>query len=126
MPAKSPEEMARVWSDAFNRGDLEAVVDLYEPNAVLTRSSGPVITGRDAIRQAFTAFLASRPHMEATTRKVISTDEIALCYIDWSLRGTHQDGTPRAVSGKAVEVLRRQPDSTWRYVLDDPFSTGVS
>jgi uncharacterized protein (TIGR02246 family) len=123
MPAKSPEEMTRVWSDAFNGGDLDALVDLYEPDAVMTRSSGPVIAGRDAIRQAFTAFLASRPQMEATTRKVISTGEIALCYGDWSLRGANADGTPRAVSGKAVEVLRRQPDGTWRYVLDDPFST---
>lgn len=126
MPAKSPEAMTRVWSEAFNGGDLDAVVDLYEPNAVLTRSSGPPIVGREAIRQAFTAFLATRPRMEATTRKVINMGEVALCYGDWSLRGTNPDGTPRAVSGKAVEVLRRQPDGTWRYILDDPFSTGVS
>lgn len=64
--------------------------------------------------------------MEVTTRKVISTGELALCYGEWTLRGTNADGTPRAVSGKSVEVPRRQVDGTWRYSLDDPFSTGVS
>jgi uncharacterized protein (TIGR02246 family) len=117
--------MSRVWKEAFNSGDLDAIVDLYEPSAVLARSSGPAIVGRQAIREAFTAFLTNRPHMEVTTRKVLNMGEIALCYGDWSLRGTNADGTPRAVSGKAVEVLRRQPDGTWRYLVDDPFSTGV-
>ena len=125
MGAKSPEEMIRVWVEAFNRGDLEAIVDLYEPDAVLARSSGPPTTGRAEIRQAFTAFFATRPRMEATTRTIIRTADLALCYGDWSLRGTNADGTPRAVSGKSVEVLRRQADGTWRYILDDPFATIV-
>ena len=126
MPAKSPEEMIRVWSDAFNRGDLDAVVALYEPAAVLMRSSGPPIVGRDAIRQAFAAYPSSRPRIDASNRKVMNMGEIALIYGDWTLRGTNADGTPRAISGKSVEVLRRQADGTWCYVVDDPFSTGVS
>ena len=126
MGASSPENMIRVWTDAFNRGDLEAIVDLYEPEAVLARSSGPPIVGRAAIRDAFTAFLSTRPRMEATTRKIIATGDLALCYGDWSLRGTNADGTARAASGKSVEVLRKQGDGGWRYILDDPYSTGVS
>jgi uncharacterized protein (TIGR02246 family) len=126
MGAKSPEDMIRVWTDAFNRGELDAIVELYEPEAVLARSSGPPIVGRAAIREAFTAFLATRPRMEATTRTVMSTADLALCYGNWSLRGTNADGTPRAISGKSVEILRKQTDGSWRYILDDPFSTGVS
>lgn len=122
MAAKNPEEMTRVWSEAFNRGDLDALVDLYEPGAVLTRSSGPSISGREGIRQAFTAFLTGRPRIEATTRKVVSMGELAVTYGDWRLRGTNPDGSPRAISGRSVEVLRRQADGTWRYVIDDPFS----
>ncbi|MBM3219451.1 MAG: DUF4440 domain-containing protein [Candidatus Rokubacteria bacterium] len=122
----TPEDMTRIFSEAFNRGDLEAVVDLYEPEAVLARSSGPAIVGREAIRHAYTAYLSTRPRMDVAARAIIKTGDLALCYGEWTMRGTNADGTPRAVSGKAVEVLRRQPDGTWRFVLDDPFSTGVA
>lgn len=126
MGASSPEDMIRLWTDAFNRGDLEAIVELYEPEAVLARSSGPPIIGRAAIREAFTAFLSTRPSMKASTHKILSTADLALCYGEWSLRGTNADGTARAVSGKSVEILRKQSDGSWRYILDDPYSTGVS
>lgn len=33
MPVQNPEEMASAWADAYNRGDLDALVALYEPAA---------------------------------------------------------------------------------------------
>jgi ketosteroid isomerase-like protein len=47
--ADSPEQLHRAFQDAFNRHDLEAIVALYEPDAVLAGADGPV-EGRDAIR----------------------------------------------------------------------------
>jgi uncharacterized protein (TIGR02246 family) len=126
MAAKTPEDMTRVWTEAFNRGDLDALMDCYEPDCVLTRSSGPNVVGREGIRALFGAAFVNRPRMETSVRKIITNGELALCYGDWTLRGTNPDGTPRANSGKSVEVLRRQVDGTWRYILDDPFATGVS
>ena len=35
MKAHSPAEIHQLFLDAFNRGDVEGVVALYEPNAVL-------------------------------------------------------------------------------------------
>ena len=121
MAAQSPEDMVRVWSDAFNRADLDALLNCYEEGGTLTRRSEPPITGHPAIRALFSSMLAGSPTIEVSTRKIVRGGDLALCYHDWTLRAKNPDGTPMTVSGKSVEVLRRQPDATWKYILDDPF-----
>jgi hypothetical protein len=36
--------------------------------------------------------------------------------------GTGPDGSAVSMSGDTSEVIRKQSDGTWRYVIDDPFS----
>jgi ketosteroid isomerase-like protein len=43
---------------------------------------------------------------------------------DWRMVVKGPAGVPLAAAGKAVEVVRRQPDGTWRFALDDPFGRG--
>jgi ketosteroid isomerase-like protein len=47
-------------------------------------------------------------------------DDLAIVYNDWTLTGTGPDGASVSDAGRAVEVVRRQPDGTWRSVVDDP------
>ena len=60
---ESPEQLHRAFQDAFNRHDLESVVALYEPCAVLASSDGPV-EGTDAIRRWYGRSLAMRTTIE--------------------------------------------------------------
>jgi hypothetical protein len=34
--------------------------------------------------------------------------------------GIDADGKPFTANGKSMEVVRRQPDGTWRFVIDNP------
>jgi ketosteroid isomerase-like protein len=34
------------------------------------------------------------------------------------------DGTLSETAGKALEVVRHQPDGSWRVAIDDPFARG--
>ncbi|MBI3637277.1 MAG: SgcJ/EcaC family oxidoreductase [Candidatus Rokubacteria bacterium] len=122
MPVKNPEAMARVWCDAFNAGDVDALVALYEPDAALVRRSGERVTGRDAIRAMFAGSLARQPRIDAVTRKVVVAGDLALVFGDWTLHTTGADGRPVQASARSTEVLRRQADGTWRYLIDDPYS----
>jgi ketosteroid isomerase-like protein len=49
-------------------------------------------------------------------------DDLAVLYNDWTMAAKAPDGNPFEMTGKAVEVVRRQPDGSWRFVLDDPFA----
>ena len=121
MPARKPEECDTLLVEAINRGDLEAALALYEPNASFVQDSGEVITGLGAIRGVMQSFLALKPKFTLTVKAVQSGDGgLALLRAKWSLAGTGPDGKPVTMSGNSTEVVRRQSDGTWRFVIDNP------
>ena len=61
MPARKPEECDTILVDAINKGDLEAAIALYDPNARFVQESGEVVTGHPAIRDEMKGFLALKP-----------------------------------------------------------------
>ena len=121
MPARSPEELDRLFAEALNAGQLEALVTLYEPEAALTPQPGQVVTGTPAIREALRAFVATKPTLTLEVKTLAQTADLALTSAKWDLRGTGLDGSPVTMSGHSVEVSRRQPDGTWRFVIDTPW-----
>jgi uncharacterized protein (TIGR02246 family) len=121
MPARSPEELDRLFSAALNAGNLEALVALYEPEATLTPQPGQIVTGRKAIREALSAFLATKPTLMLDVKTLAQTGDIALTSAKWELAGTSPEGTPVKMAGHSVEVSRRQPDGTWLFVIDTPW-----
>jgi ketosteroid isomerase-like protein len=52
--------------------------------------------------------------------KAVTVGGVALLYTDFE--GTMVDGSGKTVPlhPKAVEVLRRQPDGTWKLIVGDP------
>ena len=58
MPARNPEELDRLFSEALNAGNLEALVALWSNHTTLTPEPGQVVTGTQATREALSAFVA--------------------------------------------------------------------
>jgi ketosteroid isomerase-like protein len=56
-----------------------------------------------------------------TARTLSQTGDIALVSAAWELAMTGPDGKPAKMNGQSVEVLRRQPDGRWLFVIDFPF-----
>lgn len=122
MPAHTPEEVHRVFVEAFNAGDLDALLALYEPDARMVPEPGHVVAGAEAIRGVLAGFLATKGTIVLTTRTAVPAGELALLHGEWTLRGTGPDGQPLELAGRTAEVVRRQPDGSWRYVIDNPYS----
>ena len=120
MPAKTPKEAHDLFVAYFNEGDLEKVISLYEPNATLVMMSEPV-QGREAIRKAMGVFLSFKGHMELQVDRIFQTDDVALLFSSWTLTGTDpHDGSPRVTSGQTSDVVRKQSDGNWLFVIDNP------
>ena len=114
MPASTPQEIHSLFERAFNIGDVEAILALYEPSAILVTGGKPV-TGHDGIRNAFNSFLSSGARMKLETRGVIESAEgLAVLHGAWSI------GPPAATQGLSTEVVRRQPNGSWMFVIDNP------
>lgn len=115
MPAYKPQEVHSLFLGAFNRADVESLVELYESNAVLVTGSGTA-TGRDEIREAYKRMLSGGGRMELQTHSVLeSGDGLALLHASWTI---HRGG--KTTPGLSTEVVRRQPDGAWLFVIDEP------
>ncbi len=122
MPNNRPEDMHATWETAFNTGDAEQVMALYESDAVLIPEPGQVARGTDAIRQALLGFLALKLPIHLENKRVLTSGDLAMLSNTWKLAGTGPDGSPVDLGGNTTEVIRRQADGTWQYVFDDAFS----
>ena len=120
MPARKPEELDVLFVQAFNAGDIEAMMKLYEPAASLTPQPGQVVSGTKALREALSGFVARKPRMTLEARTLAEAGGIALTTSKWVLEGTGPDGKPMKAEGQSAEVARRQPDGTWLFVIDNP------
>jgi uncharacterized protein (TIGR02246 family) len=124
MPAHKPEELDELFVQALNSGDLDALIALYEPEASFNPEPGQVVTGTQAIREAAQGFLAMNPTLTLETKTLNQTSDLALTTANWHLTGLGPNDTTVDMRGQSVEVSRRQPDGTWRFVIDNPFGLG--
>jgi uncharacterized protein (TIGR02246 family) len=120
MPATSPDETNELFAAAINSADLEAALELYEPDACLVPAPGEPVFGLDAIRAALQGFVDAKPTLTIEPGSLRQVGDLALAAHPWKATGEGPDG-PVEVSGHAVEVVRRQADGTWRFVIDDPY-----
>jgi uncharacterized protein (TIGR02246 family) len=119
MKAHSPGEIHALFQDAFNAGDVGALISLYEPDAILMLDGKPV-TGRENLRAAFYSILCVGVQMRLTTRAIIeSCAGLALLHGEWIVDRTTTESR-RRTNGFSTEVVRQQPDGTWLFIIDNP------
>ena len=122
MPAHSPEEVHELFTTLFSAGDLDALLSLYEPGATMLPNPGPAVSGHDGIRAVLLAFLALKPKFEMHLKKVVKTDDLALLFSAWKLQGSDPNGGGAIeMAGQTSDVVRRQADGSWLFVIDIPF-----
>jgi ketosteroid isomerase-like protein len=109
--AAQPEDLGRFFVERANAGDVEGLVALYEPSAVLAVPGGAQVAGTGAIRQALQRFLDGRPAVAGESQPALRFGDLALT-------------STRSVGGATAEVARRQPDGSWLWVIDQPRVAG--
>ena len=107
--AENPADLARLFLDRANAGDVAGVVALYEADAVLAFPPGQITVGADAIREVYERFLSQRPTLTSAGQSEPLVNK------DVALTSTRLPG-----GGATAEVARRQPDGTWLWAVDQP------
>jgi ketosteroid isomerase-like protein len=108
--AREPQDLSRLFVQRVNTGDVEGLVALYEPDAVLATPDGGAVRGEEEIRRFYAALTASAPRFApGEQHPVLRLGELALT-------STRLPGG----AGATAEVARQQADGSWRWVLDRP------
>jgi ketosteroid isomerase-like protein len=120
---ESPEGLHSKFQRAFNRHDLDSILALYEPCAVLV-SGGKSVEGTAAIRDVYRSILALRPTLELQTLGVTRAGDLAMLRGKWILYERGPDGSETQREGQNTETARLQPDGHWLFVIDNPYALG--
>jgi uncharacterized protein (TIGR02246 family) len=123
MSKVTPEEVLHSVAECINSGNLDSLMMLYESDACFASQPGQFIKGREGIRQSMQGFVDMRGKLESKIKRVFQTSNLALVISEWSFSGTGPDGNPVNLASTATDVLRQQPDGTWRVIIDNPWGT---
>jgi hypothetical protein len=126
-PARDPQDLERLLVARQNQGDVEGMVALFEPEAVIDATEGDatagdtteadaaegekaearLIRGHAAIRAFFVELCASgRKFRMGQQLPAVINGDLALT------------GTRMADGNKTAEVAHRQSDGTWLWTID--------
>ena len=127
MPAHKPEGCELLLIEAMEKGDVDAMVSLYEPNAIFVVSPGQVVAGHAAIREVLQGYIAAKATSKVEALRVLPSADgsVVITRVKGSLTSPGPDGKPVTTPFHSVEVVRKQPDGTWRFVIDDPTGEGL-
>lgn len=109
------------WAAGANAGRIEGVAATYASDAVLLPPNLPPVKGHDAIRDFWGGYLKDYDvRIEITDDAVEGRGELAYVQGHFTSTSTPKAGAPavRRGEGKYLEVLRRQPDGSWKYAYD--------
>jgi len=115
MGASRPDEASRLFEQRFATADLDGLMDLYEEGAVFTNAQG-AHAGSEAIREVLNGYLSTGASIAMNDSVSFEAGELALVHWAWTM--TFPDG--RVAEGSTAEVLRRQSDGSWKFVIDNP------
>jgi uncharacterized protein (TIGR02246 family) len=123
MSTATPEQVLATIVEGINAGDLDALMSLYEDGAAFATEPGSLAHGASGIRGALAGFVSMRGTLDLEVTRVLEVDDLALVTGVWSFDGTGPDGEPVRLTASNADVLRRQADGTWRFVIDNPWGT---
>jgi hypothetical protein len=106
-PAYDPQELEPLLISRQHAGDVDGMMALFEPDAVIDCGGGNLLRGKEAIRSYYVEIVASG-------RKFAMGEQWpALFCGDLALTSTRlPDGDVTS------EVARRQGDGSWLWVID--------
>src|SRR2546430_3338013 len=113
-----PSDTVDHLTQAINRGDLEAALALYEPNAVLVVQPGHLACGTTQLREALARFIALEPTLRSEAQEVIAAGDLALYAGRWTLRGdrksTRLNSSHSQISYAVFCLKKKKGTDTWQ------------
>ncbi len=108
---------------SFETGDIDTVMETYEPKQSIAFEPGNPVSDAALARDLFHRFRSVSPKFSYSGHEVIVEGDLAVHIAPWTMTGTDPEGKPVRGEGLSIAVLRRQPDGSWKMVIDNPYGS---
>ena len=119
------EGAARYFQNCVRNGDVEGALSCFDAEAVYIPTLGNVVKGTAEIRKELEMLCGMKPNLQAKRSMAFEAGDLASWVDEWTLQATLPDGTALNMKGVSSDVLKRQTDGTWVYLVDNPYGAAV-
>jgi uncharacterized protein (TIGR02246 family) len=120
-------QTSREWSKVAASGNINAILGYFDDNAVMISEGQPPVRGKQAIREYLTETVkipGFKIKWEPQEAKV--SGDMGYLIEKTSVTMTGPRGTPVTQHLQALTVWRKQPDGSWKNVVDMSASAAPS
>ena len=125
VPVTDLDKFYDAWQDRFNAGDIQGLADLYVSDVVYVNGDRKTLVGAAAFKEDMAGLFALKPQLVLGDRKHMIYKDTALTTNHWKMTYKEADGTTKHMTGGGIEVVRRQADGGWRFIIDDASRSAV-
>ena len=112
-----------VVTKAFNRGDIKTCAGFYAEDATLFLSDRPPVRGRAAIQATLEEYASAGAKLvPVEPLEIRSSGDMGVCAGTYVFKVPNENGMSVEERGKFVTVFMRQPDGSWKAVIDSLLS----
>ena len=104
--------------DAMNEHDLEALVDVFDPDFVSETPAHPQRTfrGADQVRRNWEQIFAGVPDLQADLLDAVVAGDTV--WSEWDWHGTRRDGAPHRMRGVTIQRVRDARAISVRFYME--------
>jgi len=117
----TPLGAARYFQDCIRNGDVIAALDCFDEEAIYITEPGKFVKGKAQIREALEKVCSLKPDLQALRAVDFITGNIASWVDEWTMKATLPDGTIIEMRGISSDILKKQADGNWAYLVDNPY-----
>lgn len=114
---KNAEDVHATLAAAFNTGNVATVLNMYDYNGIIVPEPGKPTSGKEKFEEAIQGILAIKGKMEIKTVYCLQAGNVAVGRSEWNIT----DGSEVKIRSKGIELMKQQPDGTWKVVIDHAF-----
>jgi ketosteroid isomerase-like protein len=114
---KKAEDVHAVLANAFNTGNVETVMSMYDVTGIIVPEPGKPVSGKVKFEEAIKGILSIKGKMDIKTVYCLQTGNIAVGRSEWNIT----DNGETKISAKGIEVMKQQADGSWKIIVDHAF-----
>jgi ketosteroid isomerase-like protein len=114
---KSAFDAHKTLAAAYNTGDVNTVLSMYDYDGIIVPEPGKSVSGKAKFEEAIKAILSIKGRMEIKTVYCLQAGDVAVGRSEWNIK----DGNEVKISSKGIELMKQQPDGSWKIVIDHAF-----